>query len=218
MNKEIFAEFELTRSLLSDYNIPIPPYYLVQTPREAVDAFEKIGSSVAVKLISTVDSHKTDKGLLKLNIREPSEVDHLTRKFINQSDPASFEGILIQKMAPAGTEILAGLVNDPTFGVMIVFGAGGIWVELMNDPILRLAPIDFNEAIWIINQHPIARLLSGYRGMPPGNINALAQLLEDLSRLGVEHASELDSLDINPVIVASDGVSAVDFRMKLKRG
>ena len=134
----------------------------------------------------------------------------------NKSKGFSVEGFLIQEMAPEGIEIITGLVNDPTFGMMLVFGAGGILVELLDTVTLRIAPIGLNEAKWIIEQHPVHRLLDGYRGKPPMDCGSLADLLVKLSILGAENSAMIESLDINPVIVSQEGVHVVDIRIKKK--
>lgn len=216
MKNNEFVSFKTVTSLFRQYEIPIPQAELVHSADEAVNAFQEMDSPVALKIISPVESHKSDRGLLKLGIETVEEVFSSSQSLLTKAQGIEIEGLLVQKMVPMGVEVIAGLVNDPAFGVMVVFGAGGILVELMDDVILRLAPIGKEEALWIIRQHPIDRLLQGYRGQPPVDIDSLACLLERLSVLGKTLQPELGSLDINPVIVSPQGVYAVDYRMRRK--
>jgi succinyl-CoA synthetase beta subunit len=213
-----FASFSRTSSLLADYTMPMPPAQLVQTQEEAVQFFNQSRKPVAIKVISRQESHKSDRGLLALGLKTEQSIQQQAASLLEKSGNLSIEGLLVQQMAPAGVECLVGLVNDPTFGMMLAFGAGGVLVELLDKVTLRLAPIDEAEALWLIRRHPINRLLQGYRNTPPADTPALAKVLADLSRLGADHQDEIDSLDINPVIASPEGAWAVDFRMKLKDG
>jgi succinyl-CoA synthetase beta subunit len=213
-----FAAFSRTSALFTDYDIPMPPAQLVQTPEEAVQVFAQNQKPIAIKVISKQESHKSDKGLLVLGLDSETRVHQQAVTLFEKASNLDMEGLLVQQMAPAGVECLVGLVNDPTFGMMLAFGAGGVLVELFDTVTLRLAPIGEPEAHWLIRQHPIHRLLQGYRDTPPADIPALAKLLANLSRLGADHQDEIQSLDINPVISSPDGPWAVDFRMTIKDG
>jgi succinyl-CoA synthetase beta subunit len=213
-----FAPYSHTATLLADYAIPMPPAQLVQTPEEAVQVFTQNQKPVAIKVISKQESHKSDKGLLVLGLDSETTVHQQAAILFEKASNLDMEGLLVQQMAPAGVECLVGLINDPTFGMMLAFGAGGVLVELLDTVTLRLAPIGEPEALWLIRQHPIHRLLQGYRDTPPADIHALAKLLANLSNLGADHQDEIQSLDINPVIASPDGPRSVDFRMTIKDG
>ena len=211
-----FVSFVDLTALFSRYGIPVPRGELVQSAEEAVKAYHEIDAPVALKIISPFESHKTDKGLLKLGLQSAEAVFSSANVLFGKAEGMAVEGLLVQEMAPEGVEMIAGLVNDPTFGVMLVFGAGGILVELLDDVTLRHAPVSPQEAKWLIRRHAIYRLLQGYRGSPPADVDALAELLARLSVLGKALEGELESLDINPVIVSPAGVNVVDYRMKRK--
>lgn len=211
-----FFTYAETEILFHQYEIPLPKAKIVQTPHEACKVFQLINSPVAVKVVSKAESHKSDKGLVYLNVNNTEDVLRTVEKLITKSKRFSIEGILVQAMAPEGIEVITGLVNDPTFGMMLVYGAGGVLVELLDTITLRLTPIQFDEARWLIKQHPTYPLLEGFRGKPPVNYNALANLLVKLSVLGHENSAMIESLDINPVIVSQEGVHLVDIRIKKK--
>ena len=216
MHNPNFASYAQIADLFTRYGISLPYAMMVHNAHEAVEALDTFKAPVALKVISQAESHKSDKGLVHLGISTREDIQKITDDLLVKSKNISIEGVLVQEMAPEGIEIILGLVNDPTFGMMLVFGAGGILVELMDTVTLRLAPIQLNEAKWIIEQHPIHRLLQGFRGKPPVDCDSLADLMVKLSMLGHENSAMIDSLDINPVIVSRDGVYLVDIRMKKK--
>jgi acetyltransferase len=128
---------------------------------------------------------------------------------------AEVEGILVQEMAAAGVEVMAGLFCDPQFGPVLACGPGGVLVELMDEVALRLPPLSAEDARRMIAETRLARLLAGWRGRPPADVDALAGLLVKLSRLAVDTAGQLAALDLNPVIVLpqGQGVAIVDVRV-----
>ena len=213
MSNPEFSSYAEITTLFKQYQIPLPPAKMVHSPREALEVFQAFQSPVALKVISQTESHKSDKGLVQLGVNTEKDVLQLTEDLITKSKGIPFEGILVQVMAPEGIEVITGLVNDPTFGMMLVFGAGGVLVELLDTVTLRLTPIQLDEAKWIIKNHPIYRLLQGFRGKPPVDCDSLAELLVNLSILGHENSAKIESLDINPVIVSRKGVHLVDIRI-----
>lgn len=218
MCEALFAPYSEVTALLQRFDIVLPRAALVDRVEDAVEFFNEINTPVAIKVISSHESHKSDHGLLTLNLNTAQLVADRAKVLLTKSSPLSVEGLLVQEMVPDGVEVLAGLVNDPMFGMMLMFGAGGTLVELLDEVILRLVPVERKEAQWLLKQHPIFRLLKGYRGRPESDWIALADLLVNLSRLGASLSDEIESLDINPVIVTPKGAFAVDYRMKRKDG
>ncbi len=216
MKTDLFQPYTVTVDLLKKYAIPVAPAHLVATPQAAAAAAQALNAPVVLKIISAVESHKSDRGLLALNLSDPDQVREEAQRLLKKSANLPKEGLLVQKMAPPGVECLAGLHHDPQFGVMLALGAGGTLVELLDKVILRQAPVGAPEILWLLKQHPLFRLLQGYRGQPPADLDALCTMLANLSRLGADLGDRLVSLDINPAIAAPEGVQVVDFRLSMK--
>ncbi len=211
-----FLSYQAAKALFSRYQIKTQPAHLVSDPQEAGEAYLALNAPVALKIISSAESHKSDKGLLTLALNDMQSVKNEAKTLFSRAKNIPVEGLLVQKMAPKGIEILLGLIHDAHFGMMLIFGAGGTLVEWLDDVTLRKTPISTAEARWLIQRHPIHRLLQGYRGQPPADIPSLARLMHQLSEMGTALAGQLDSLDINPVIVTEDGTHLVDFRISMK--
>jgi succinyl-CoA synthetase beta subunit len=204
-----------TAVLLQQYDITLPPYRLVANAIEAVAAADALGYPVAIKAVSPDLSHKSDRGLVKLGLETAVSVQKAVGELaaaVNWGREAALEGYLVQKMMPAGVEMIIGLHTDPQFGPVIALGSGGVLVELLDDVILRLPPITMQQAMQMIEATKSIRLLRGYRRYPPADTPALAHLLVNISRLAT--ANVVASLDLNPVIVLPEGhgVGVVDMR------
>jgi len=128
---------------------------------------------------------------------------------------AKVEGILVQEMAPASTEVIVGAVKDPQFGPAVMFGIGGIFVEVLKDVTFRIAPINEDEAREMITEVKAYPLLKGYRNLPPADINTIVDILLKTSRLVTEH-QEIKELDLNPIMVYEKGAKTVDARIILE--
>lgn len=218
MTEASYQSYAFTANLLSEHGIPVPPAEMVASPDTAAAAWRRLDQPVALKIISQAASHKSDRGLLALNLNREELIRQEAQTLFMRADGIPIEGLLVQAMAPPGVEVLAGLKKDPHFGMMLVFGAGGTLVELMDQVTLRKTPVTAAEILWLLKQHPLYQLLKGYRGKPAGDTLSLARMLENLGRLGHKIEPELDSLDINPVIVSPNGVHVVDFRLRMKGG
>ena len=205
-----------TAVLLQQYDIPLPPYQLVTEADEAVWAATSLGYPVALKAISPDLSHKSDRGLVKLGLERAVSVQKAAMELaaaVNWGQEAALEGYLVQKMVPAGVEMIIGLHTDPQFGPIIALGSGGVLVELLDDVALRLPPITMRQAMHMIEATLSIRLLRGYRHYPPADIPALARLLVNFSRLAAAETT-ITGLDLNPVIVLPEGqgIGVVDMR------
>jgi acetyltransferase len=216
MPESPYLTYKVACSLLRQFSIEPQSAKLVSNPREAVSAYKSIGAPVALKIISREETHKSDKGLLALDLDDEKTIDEEARLLLEKVRHLPVEGLLVQKMAPSGIEVLAGLNSDPNFGMMLAFGTGGTFVELLNDIKLRKTPISQAEAMWLVQNHPIHQLLKGYRNRPTADLESLTGLLCKLSQMGTALALELQSLDINPIIATSEGVFVVDFRIRMK--
>ncbi|HEY3368060.1 MAG TPA: acetate--CoA ligase family protein [Symbiobacteriaceae bacterium] len=202
-----------TYEVLRRWQIPVAPGYLVQSPAEAAEAAGQIGSRVAVKIVSPHIAHKTDAGCVMLSIVGPEAAAEAYAAVLNNArfyEPdARIDGVLIQKMAPPGVEVIAGGVFDPSFGPVVMAGLGGIFTEVLKDVRFRLAPIVPEQALEMLQELKGYPLLAGVRGKPPVDLRALTQTLSNISRL-MEAWKGLKELDLNPLIAWEGGVLAVD--------
>lgn len=215
MRDEGLLSYAETTTLLSAYDIPLAPAQLVQTTDEAVIAARMLDFPVALKLISPAHTHKTEAGLVKLNLNDEERVREVANHLLEARDETR-EGLLVQKMIREGIEMIVGITHDAQFGPMIALGAGGVLVELLDDAQLRVPPLTLREANAMIHASCAARLLRGYRNRPPADIDALARMLVNVSRLAVERAHAIVELDLNPVLVLARGVVVVDARIVVR--
>jgi acyl-CoA synthetase (NDP forming) len=210
------------KKILQVYGIEIAKEVLVQSGDEAQKAAKRIGHPVALKGLSPHIPHKTDAGLVCLNVRNGEELSAAYAQIQNSAkafDPkAELEGILIQEMvSPDAAEILVGISRDPSFGPVIVLGLGGIWVELLADTALRLPPISSQDALEMISELKGKPLLEGFRGRPCVDVKSLAGVLVQVGRMAVDLKEVLISLDLNPLMVlpGDGGVRVIDVVMEV---
>ncbi len=202
--------FEVLRA----YGIPVADYHVVQRKEELKMAIDKIGSPVVLKVISSKFSHKSDVGGVILNRDGFSEVEKAYEKMKKLAQGGS-TGILIQRMISDGKEIILGGKRDPSFGPVLLFGLGGIYVEVLKEISLRVAPINRSEAKDMISELRASAILKGVRGERALDIEALVENLLRLSQLMMDFP-EIEGIDINPVMVMEKGAVAVDARILLK--
>jgi len=180
------------------------PCILAKSPEEAVEAAERIGYPVVLKVASPHITHKSDVGGVKVNLMTPTDVRlayHEIMANVARFVPgAVIYGVVVSSMAPQGKEVIIGMHRDPQFGPMIMFGLGGIYVELIRDVSFRLAPLTRSEALEMIMETRAYRLLKGFRGEPPGDIEAVVDTILKVSMLSMEFR-EIQEIDINPLFV-----------------
>jgi len=208
------------QGILEACGIKIPPSKLCKTPEEAVDFAEKIGYPVVMKIASPDILHKTDIGGVRLNINSPSDVrdafDLMVFRAQRYMPNVDIWGCLVQQQVRNGQEVIVGMNRDPQFGPMVMFGLGGIYVEILKDVSFRIAPFSRNEAREMIEEIHSFNLLRGVRGKAPSDIDGIVDTLLRLSQLVTEFP-EIVELDINPLMVfeAGSGVKAIDMRLIL---
>ncbi len=195
-------------ALLEKQGLPVAPFGTARSKEEALAIAEAVGYPVAIKLSSPVILHKTEKGGVQLNIQNG---DDLSRAF----DAMQGDAFLVQKMVPPGLEIIIGGKRDPEFGPILLFGLGGIFVEALKDVALRVAPLDEEEAGRMLDGIRGAPLLRGFRGQPPPDRKALIRVLTAVSRFLMDNP-EISNLDINPLIVGTEGAGAVIVDAKIE--
>lgn len=203
--------------VVSSYGIPVVPYRLIRKEEELKWAAEEIGYPLVMKLVSKDVTHKTELGGVVLDIRNEDELCSQYRDLLKRAEGHEVEGVVVQSMVRGGKETIIGVVDDPTFGPLMMFGLGGIYVEVLKDVAFRphpLTDIDAEEMITSIRSYP---LLEGVRGEPPVNIPAVKEAILRLSQL-VSDFHEIVEMDINPFIVGVDAAStfAVDARIMLR--
>jgi acetyl coenzyme A synthetase (ADP forming)-like protein len=216
------AESE-ARSLLDAYGIPVAPGELASTAEEAVAAAERIGFPVALKIASPDVLHKSDVGGVALNLSGAREVEKafvaVTSKSRNAFPGAAIWGVQVQAMVSGGQETIVGATRDTQFGPLLMFGLGGVFVEVLEDVSFRVAPVSRQEAAEMIRETRSFRLLQGFRGQPATDVSAIADCILRVSRL-VTDFPEIDELDINPLTVrgTGEGATALDARVILGLG
>ena len=210
-----------SKKLLSSWGISSAKEVRARSVQEALEAASTIGFPVALKLESQYIPHKTDAGVVRLNIQTPNELHRAYEeivanglKFTPQSKGAP---VLIQEMVEGGVEVIAGISQDPQFGPIILFGIGGVFVEVYWDVAMRACPIKETDAHEMIAEVRGSRLLKGFRGAPEADLDALVEALLALSRMAVDLAHRKPELDVNPLIVLPRGqrVKAVDAFLTL---
>jgi acetyltransferase len=187
----------------------------------AISVANRLGYPVALKVLSSEIVHKTEANAVRLDIRTASELrsgyDYIIRNAKQRRPTAKIDCVLVQEMVQGGTEVIVGVSRDPLFGLTVMFGIGGILVDILRDVSIRVLPITRDDAHDMIQEIKGYKVLQGYRGRPKADIDAIIAVLLTISRLSVDLKESLLELDINPLIVLSEGngAKAVDLRLVL---
>jgi len=207
------------KAVCMDYGIPVTRSELAENEEEALKLAEKIGFPVVLKIVSPDIIHKSDVGGVIVNLKNAKEVGNAYKQILSNVKKhdanAKIVGMLVQEMAPASTEVIVGSIKDPQFGPALMFGLGGVFVEVLKDVTFRIAPVNEEEAHEMIEEVKAYPLLKGYRGSPPADINAIVKIILATSKLVMEH-EEIKELDLNPIMVYEKGAKAVDARIILE--
>jgi len=208
--------------ILKAYGIPAVPTSFAKTEEEAFRASEEIGYPLVMKVISPQISHKSDVGGIRLSLQNGDEVRaayrEMMEKIPEKRPDAVLEGVQLQQMLSGGKEVIIGMVRDPTFGPMLMFGLGGVYVEILKDVQFAIAPVDEEEARGMVTGIKTYPLLAGARGEKPSDIDALVDVILRVSRLVCDFP-EIEEFEINPMMVLEEGKGAfaVDMRLTLKK-
>ncbi len=201
-----------SKLLLASYGLFMPAHMLAASPEEAVTAARRIGFPVALKLVSPDIPHKTDVGGVLLDVRDEDAVRAGFQTIMTSAKAARpqarLKGVQVQQMVTGGHEVIIGVKRDPTFGPLVMFGLGGIYVEVLADVSFRLAPLTEMDAWEMIDEVRSAKLLAGLRGAPPADRKALVDAIVRVGQLAANHP-EIAELDINPLMVLPEGQGAV---------
>ncbi|MFX1301203.1 MAG: acetate--CoA ligase family protein [Promethearchaeota archaeon] len=208
-----------SKTIMQTYKIPVTKFTVADTEDAAVKAAEKIGYPVVLKILSPDVIHKSDVGGVLININTPDEVRKGYQSIINNVQKhktnARIKGIFVEEFAPKGIEVIIGALKDPQFGPALMFGLGGIFVEVLKDVSFRVAPItkfDAKEMIQEIKGYPI---LTGIRGQKASDVTALENILLQVSKLVMDYPV-INQLDLNPVFSYPKGAKCVDARIILE--
>ena len=221
-NREALTEIE-AKDVFRAYGLPVVETVLAKTEEEAVKLARKIGYPIVMKIVSPDILHKSDAGGVKVNIKDESSLREAYKTILanakSYKPDAKIHGIVIQEMAPWGTEVIIGSVNDATFGPTIMFGLGGIFVEVLKDVTFRVAPVSISQANQMIGEIRGAPILAGVRGEAPRDRKALADTLAKYASMILDLQDEILETDANPVLVYQEGtgLKVVDARMILKK-
>jgi acyl-CoA synthetase (NDP forming) len=209
------------KQVLALYGVPVVGEHLAQSVDEAMNAAGSLGYPVVLKVESPDLPHKTEAGVVRLNIHSADEVRAAHQTIMakaNAVTPAPrINGVLVQRMMPQGIEMVVGARIDPLFGPLVVVGLGGILVELLQDSALAPAPVTHDEALALLAQLKGARLLDGFRGMPGVDRNRLADVICSIATFAADHRDAIAELDVNPLICTGDSITAVDALIVPKR-
>ncbi|RJP16601.1 MAG: CoA-binding protein [Candidatus Abyssobacteria bacterium SURF_5] len=211
-----------TKEILRAYGFTVPEGHMVMSASEAVEIANRMGYPVALKIVSPHIVHKSDIGGIKLRLSNPEDVrdacDLMLLRVRERMPDVELEGVYVEKMCPPGREVILGMNRDPQFGPMLMFGLGGIFVEVMKDVSFHLAPITAQEAMQMLSESRSYALLTGTRGQPGVDLGAIANGLQRISQL-VTDFPQIQELDISPLIVGEIGTEPIvaDARIILSK-
>ncbi len=213
--RAVLTEIE-SKQILDEAGIPVATTKLAADDGLAVSIADDFGYPVVLKIVSEDVTHKSDVGGVKIGIESADDVrtafDEIIAAVKKTQPDASIDGVAVQKMAPAGTEVIIGVSKDPQFGPVVMFGLGGILVEVLKDVAFRIVPLEPRDARQMIREIKGFPILEGVRGQDPADLDALERLILQISEF-IDAHPEIEELDLNPVLAYNDGCIAVDARI-----
>ena len=212
-NRSILSEYE-SKQILQDYAIPVTSEILVSNEEDLINAAGKIGFPLVMKGCSRKIVHKTEKGLIRVDIRNKEETLAAFNEIKAAMDVAD-KTVLVQQMVKGQRELVVGLTRDPQLGPCVMFGLGGIFTEVLNDTVFRVAPLEKEDALEMMQEIKGRKILDAVRGMAPADKNMLAEILIRVGRIGIEN-EKIKEIDINPIILSAGKPIAVDALMVLE--
>ncbi|MEE8132571.1 MAG: acetate--CoA ligase family protein [Nitrososphaerales archaeon] len=208
---------EQAKEILTEYGVMVPDYALVNSADEAVAQARKIGFPLVMKIVSPEILHKTDVGGVKVGVSSEQEAREVFNDMYSRlSSKHNVKGVLLEKMVPPGIELIVGLQYDDQFGPVIMTGLGGIFTEIFRDVSFRMLPITKDDAKSMLNNLQGKKILEGFRGSEPINLDMLADALVNIGKLGTEMAAYYESVDFNPIVVYPDDYRVVDAKILLR--
>ena len=205
-----------SRRLIAAYGIPVAAAAVAATWEEVRSAAEDIGYPVVLKLCGVEISHKSEKGLIAVDLRRPEELAEAFQR-LDVEGRGSDTHFMVQEMVRGSRELVVGMVRDPQFGPCVMYGLGGILTELLNDVSFRVAPLEMVDAMEMMEEIKGHKILDAIRGMPPADREAIARCLVALGEIGMAH-EEVQEIDVNPLILQGSRPVAVDALVVLQSG
>jgi acyl-CoA synthetase (NDP forming) len=216
--RTVLTEVE-SKQLVAEAGIPVVETKLAKTKAEAISISKKMRFPVVLKIVSPDIIHKSDIGGVKLGLANATQVGKAYTEIVaaakKANKKADIQGISVQKMARTGVEVIMGMSKDAQFGPVLMFGLGGVFVEVLKDVAFRIVPLNRRDASQMIREIKGYPLLEGYRGQEPANITALEDLLLKLSDF-VDKNPKIKEMDLNPIFAYKDSALAVDARVILE--
>lgn len=215
--RTLLSEVE-AKDLLAEAGIPVARAILAKGQKKAVEAAEAVGYPVVMKIVSPDIAHKSDVGGVTLGLKDAKAVRKAYKEMIERvaaaAPNAKITGVAIQNMAPQGIEVIVGATTDPQFGPVMMFGLGGVFVEVLKDVAFRIVPLEPRDASQMVREIRGLPILQGARGAQPADLPALESLIVKVSQFVAAHP-EVAELDLNPVFAYPNGALAVDARIVL---
>jgi len=219
-NRTFLLEPE-SKQLMKEIGIITTDFQVAKNSKEAIKVASEIGFPVVMKILSPQIIHKTDAGGVKLNINSEKETEKAFKEILASAkkydSKAEIRGVLIEKMVTPSTEIIIGVTRDPTFGPAIMFGLGGIFVELLKDVSFRIAPIKAEDAREMIHEIKALPMLQGFRGGPNVKLELIVDVLMKISQLTIDYIDDILEIDLNPIFAYEDKILTVDARIILTK-
>jgi len=216
--RTVLTEVE-SKELVAEAGIPVIKTRLAKSKAEAIEISKKLGFPVVMKIVSPDIIHKSDIGGVKLNLANATQVGKAYAEIMaaakKANKKADIQGVSVQKMAKPGVEVIMGMSKDAQFGPVLMFGLGGVFVEVLKDVAFRIVPLVRRDASQMIREIKGYPLLEGYRGQEPANIAALEELMLKLSAF-VDKTPQIKEMDLNPIFAYKNGAVAVDARVILE--
>ncbi len=201
------SEYE-SKLVLASYGLPVTDEQLAKTPEELIKATAKIGYPLVIKASSADIAHKTEKGLIRVDVRNNEEAKTAFNEIVECMNGAG-KAVLVQQMIRGQRELVIGLTRDPQFGPCVMFGLGGIFTEILEDTVFRVAPLEKFDALDMMQEIKAHKILDAVRGLEAVDRELLAEMLITVGRIGIENEN-IKEIDINPVIISHGKPVAVD--------
>ena len=212
--RTILTEYE-SKLVLASYGLPVTREELVDNSEDLLKAANRIGYPLVIKGCSAEMAHKTEKGLIRIDVRNDQEATEAFSEISTAMNGVSDRGILVQQLIKGKRELVAGLIRDPQFGPCVMFGLGGIFTEILKDTAFRVAPLEKQDALDMMQEIKGCKILESVRGMAAANRDMLAEILIAVGQMGLEN-DRIKEIDINPVIISQGKPIAVDALVVLQ--
>ncbi|MDD5014686.1 MAG: acetate--CoA ligase family protein [Atribacterota bacterium] len=205
--------------VLSKYGIPVPKYSVVSTEEEVLQIAKKLGFPLVMKIVSPDIMHKTDIGGIEMNISNLAQIKKAYKNIIcsirKNKPEARIKGVLLYKQAPKGVEVIVGMIRDSQFGPTVMFGLGGIFIEILKDVTFRVCTVERADIEEMLTEIQGIKMLQDYRGQARCDINAIIDIILEISRLALDYPV-IKGIDLNPILVYEKGTMVVDAKVFLK--